>query len=443
MPVIFFKLRSITNHILFVMITLFSGVSIAMPAEETRPPIEYRIMKDDTLNQIISRYLTGSDIVSELKMTNPNLDFSKLRTGQIMLLPRHVIRYRRATAVVSYLKCNEPVTFRTTNVILRIGSVIEQHDVIQIPALCQISLSFDDNSTVRMPSGGTIEIQTLRKNPFEKSPEVNLALLDGNIEVKVPKRQRNDATFQVRTPNSVAGVRGTEFRVGFDRASGKGHVEVSTGLVGARGIEEQVEKSVNAQYGVSIAETGASGDVEKLPAPVRFESVHAQQDPSWFLFVFNRDPNAATYIVRQYATANPVGVLDSMQYKHPRYLSMKTSSTAIFLDWTGRTASGLSGDSETFGICASETKTPPYRCDVRFDLDGMNQAILKIYKVSEDDKTHLLIQSTKAVQNMKTAVVKGLSAGRYKWEIDYSIAKGKTAKQSGTFELVAVATTGN
>lgn len=432
--------RVLKTKSLFLALALFSSPLFAQPIDAVRPPIEYRIQKDETLNLIVTRYLTGHDAITELKIANPNLDFSNLIAGQLLLLPRQAIRYSRATAMVSYLKCNEPVTFRTSNIILRIGSVIEQNDIIQIPSLCQLSLSFEDKSTVRMPSGGTIEIQTLRKNPFERSPEVNLALLDGNIEVKVPKRQKNDATFQVRTPNSVAGVRGTEFRVGFDRASGKGHVEVSTGLVGARGIEEQEEKSINAQYGVAIAEKGVSGEVEKLPAPVSFDSVHPQQDPNWFLFVFKRDPNAASYLVSQYATANPVGVLETLQYKYPRFLSMRTTTTAQFLNWTAKTASGLSGDSETFGICASETKEPPYRCDVRFDLDGLNKSTLKVYKVAEDNQHQLLVQSTKSVQNMKQAVVKGLQPGRYKWEIDYTISNGVTSKQSGAFELVAVST---
>jgi hypothetical protein len=425
---------------IFLCITFFvnSGVSLAQSLDTERPPIEYRIQKEETLNQIVTRYLTGSNATEALQLANPHVDLTRLMAGQLILLPRNVIRYRRATASVSYLKCNEPVTFRASNAVLRIGTVVEQNDVIQIPSMCQLSLSFEDKSTVRMPSGGTIEIQTLRKNPFERSPEVNLALLDGNIEVKVPKRQKNDATFQVRTPNSVAGVRGTEFRVGFDRASGKGHVEVSTGLVGARGIDEHEEKSINAQYGMAIADSGKSGDVEKLPEPVQFESAQAQQDPSWFLFIFKRDPNAASYTVRQYATANPIGLIESMQYKHPRYLSMQTTPTARFINWTGKTASGLSGDSETFGICKSESNTPPYRCDVRFDLDGLSQATLKIYKVLNENKTQPLVSSTKAVQNMKQAIVKGLSPGRYKWEIDYTISNGKTAQQSGEFELVVV-----
>lgn len=118
---------------------------------------------------------------------------------------------------------------------------------------------------------------------------------------------------------------------------------------------------------------------------------------------------------------------------------MRTTSTAQFINWTGKTASGLSGDSQTFGICSSESKLPPYRCDVRFDLDGLNQANIKIYKVLADDQRQPLVRSTKAVQNMRQAIVKGLSPGRYKWEIDYSISNGKTAQQSGEFELVAVA----
>jgi hypothetical protein len=442
MPVCIKKwLRSLA-YILCVSFALVSTQAMTQNTDAERSPIQYRIQKDDTAALIVARYLSGQDALAVLKLANPDHDMTRLVVGQMIQLPRQVIRYQRATALVSYLKCNEPITIRTTNAILRIGTVIEQHDVIQIPSMCQLSLTFEDKSTVRMPSGGTIEIQTLRKNPFERSPEVNLALLDGNIEVKVPKRQKNDATFQVRTPNSVAGVRGTEFRVGFDRASGKGTVEVSAGLVGARGVDEREEKNVSAQYGVAIAADGESGDVEKLPAPVQFESVHAQQDPSWFLFVFKRDPNAASYAVRQYATANPVNAIDTMQYQHPRFLSMKTTSTAQFLDWTGKTKSGLSGDRETFGICASETKTPPFKCDVRFDLDGLDNATLKISKVTENQTIQPLVKSAKAVKNMKQAIVKGLSPGRYKWEIEYTIANGKTAQQSGAFELVAVASPG-
>ena len=268
------------------------------PTIEEKPSL-YRVKSGDTLHALLDRYVLSSNLLPELLQANPGINPDELRIGQILVIPRHLIRYTPSRAIVAYSKCASAIFLADSKKELKLGSVIVQGDVIQVPALCDMSLQFEDGSIVRMPSGGTIKVALLRKSPLEKSPEVQLSLQDGRVEVRVPKRQSGDAPFGVNTPNSVAGVRGTEFRVGFDSASGTGKVEVSSGVVATKGVMDIEEAGVTAQKGVLIPKMGFAGEVEDLPAPLTFLSSEPQQTPGWNLFVFRGSPNSKIYYLRE------------------------------------------------------------------------------------------------------------------------------------------------
>lgn len=99
MPLLIKKWHFYMSHILCIGLALLSGVTYAQPSYIERPPFEYRVQKEDTLSLIVARYLIGNETIAELKVANPSLDFSNLIAGQLVLLPRQLIRYRPATAV--------------------------------------------------------------------------------------------------------------------------------------------------------------------------------------------------------------------------------------------------------------------------------------------------------------------------------------------------------
>jgi hypothetical protein len=100
----------------------------------------------------------------------------------------------------------------------------------------------EDSSVIRLPSSAAVKIAILRKNALESSPEVQLDLVRGRIELEVYKGRAQTTPFEVRTPLSITGVRGTEFRVGYAPAEQTGQVEVLGGVVQAMGLSDAESK---------------------------------------------------------------------------------------------------------------------------------------------------------------------------------------------------------
>ncbi|WP_161485597.1 MULTISPECIES: FecR domain-containing protein [unclassified Polynucleobacter] len=425
---------------IFVSTGIFawSTFIVAQPTAHSEPkPLVYKVQQGDTLQLILDRHLI-QDALPELIAANVGINKNEILAGQTIFIPRSLIRYHRSRAVVVYAKCAEPILRANEAVALKLGSTIDQGDVITVPPQCALSLQFEDRSILRMPSGGSIKIGMLRKSTLEKSPEVQLNLLDGRVEVKVPKRQSGDAPFGVNTPTSVAGVRGTEFRVGFDRSSGAGKVEVSSGLVGTRGVADIEEAGVSAQKGVVIPKDGLADKVEDLPTPVKFLSVQAQQVLGWHLFVFQGSSNSHRYYLRESQAANLVSEEDSVQRKEPLFLATQLGSTAKMLTWSAQTASGLMGDESVFGICVDQSGGADIkRCSVLFDLTGLREPVITLVEAAPNGQAVEILKAYKPSRELKVLLVKGLPVGNYRWEIKSSVGNNLSTRQDGRFELIA------
>jgi hypothetical protein len=431
------KLR--TTLFIAALILTFSSAN-AQTRYVPEQHVRYFVKEKIELRTVIDTFMTSQEAYTDIIALNPGIDPEQLRPKQLLILPRKWLRYTQTQAQVSYLRCNAPIVTEASTQPLRPGSSLKKGDVVHIPANCQLSIQFQDESTIRMPSGGTIKIATLRTNPFEATPEVHVELLDGRLEVKVAKKQRADGTFEIRTPKSVAGVRGTDFRVGFDSESGEGQVEVSQGLVSARGMKEKKSTPLPGQFGIAMPENGKTGDVEPLPAPTNLKSIQPQHNPEWLLFIFNQTPEAEKYLLREYTNANLIEAIEKKTLPSPKYLSTEPLPTARFLQWTPSKANGLQGDSRVFGVCDGMPKQQPNRCDIRFNLSGTYNANLRIYKTDAAGNKKLFLKNTKPMRHQNDALVKSMQAGMYSWEISYQADANSNEifKQTGMFELLTV-----
>lgn len=249
------------NHYILCACVIFAALilSVADTHAQSRfipeQHVRFNAKESTTLASVIQKYLTNEHVLQEIVALNPGVDPTHIYPKQAVFLPRKWLRYTQTQAQVSYLRCNTEIKLKESKTLLKSGSLLKQGDVLDVPAQCQLSIQFQDESTIRMPSGGIVKISLLRTNPFESTPEVHIELLDGRIDVNVSKKERVDGTFEVRTPKSVAGVRGTNFRVGFDAFNSEGQVEVSKGLVSTRGLSEKNGKSLSDQLGMAMSNT--------------------------------------------------------------------------------------------------------------------------------------------------------------------------------------------
>lgn len=400
----------------------------------------YQMQLGDTLLGLVGRHLQGPDALKRLIQANKFANVNRISVGQKILIPRNLLKHTPSTATVTRLNCKTVIQIDGSgSAPIKTGTVLSEGAVLRIPAGCQFALTLEDESTLRLMSGAVIQLKTLRRNAFESSPEVKVELLDGRMEIDVPrKRLSNDAPFQVLTPTSVAGVRGTEFRVGFDAKQRTSQVEVKVGAVGARGGQEKSEKRAETGHGVAVMGNGQSLDVEKLLPPPRYTSVEAQAGGKDWLLKFEALPQAERFMLVTADDANFSALVSEARPTQPQVLAPDLGTKPVFYQWASVSATGLMGQSTDYAVCRGYKRLEQWRCNVPFNMTGLINPHLLFQKVEQQGQVFELLNGPVQSADNNLLVFRGLPSGVYRWRIQHEVSATMKAGINGQFELVAI-----
>lgn len=400
----------------------------------------YQMQPGDTLLGLVNKHMQSPDALKQLIQANRLTNVNRISVGQKIQIPRRLLKHIPSTATVTRLNCKTVILIDGNAASpIKAGSILGEGAVLRIPAGCQFALTLEDESTLRLMSGAVIQIKTLRRNPLEASPEVKVELLDGRMEIDVPrKRLSNDAPFQVLTPTSVAGVRGTEFRVGFDAKQRTSQVEVKVGAVGARGGLEKSEKRTETGQGLAVMANGQSLDVEKLLMPPRYVSSEVQTGGNDWLLKFESPPQAERFWLVTADDANFGAILSEAQPTQAQVLAPGLSSKSVFYQWASISATGLMGQSQDYAVCKGYKRLDQWRCNVPMNMTGLVNPTLLFQKVEEQGRVIELLNGPVESASNNVLVFRGLPAGMYRWRIQHEVSATMKANINGQFELVAI-----
>lgn len=127
------------------------------------------------------------------------------------------------------------------------GMAVELKDKFTTDAGAHLTITLNDNSQLKLAEQSTLVVDEMAVAP---GGTTKVSLLGGNLESLVTKALRGTApSYEVKTPNAIAGVRGTKFSVGYapssavcgesptsDVAVAQGAVEVANGATPGVGI---------------------------------------------------------------------------------------------------------------------------------------------------------------------------------------------------------------
>lgn len=402
--------------------------------------IVYRLQPKDTLIGLVNQFTHGPDALAQIVQANGLRNPNLVPVGHALRIPRHLVRHEPSSATVNRVNCRNIVRVDTDPpVALQTGDSLLEGHVVRIPAGCQMSLLLEDQSVMRMMSGAVIRFRTLRRNVLETSPEVRVELLDGRLEVDVPrKRQKGDAPFEVRTPTSVAGVRGTEFRVAFDARKRNSQVEVLSGVVAAQGTADKAGESAVGGQGVPFLPDGKALPVERLlDAPVFLQGVPDANTTRWAL-QFRSPAQAASWLVRHSEDASFSFLTREQSLQQPLLELDKPSHQAEFQQWSSVSSSGIVGYSAHYGFCKGYQRKDAWRCNVVFNMAGLQKPHMVLKKIGEGQQEMVVLDQTVQLAENDQLVFRGLPSGRYRWQIDYALGAGRMQRQAGEFQLVAL-----
>ncbi len=177
--------------------------------------ITYYARAGDTLTSIAQQYTDRAANWTALGKLNRIDRDSAIPIGTAILIPGELLGDTPAKATVVAMTGTIAATTDGTATRLALGATVVEGMQIQTSGNSFLTLALADQSRISVPSNSRVQIAKLRTARYLNSPRTQVLLLRGRVESRVAPLAANRGRYEVRTPLSVAGVRGTHFRVGF------------------------------------------------------------------------------------------------------------------------------------------------------------------------------------------------------------------------------------
>jgi LysM repeat protein len=438
--------KKTASYIIYGFLLLSTTLAVAQSEDASKSLVSYKIKAGDTFEKIGRTLLNNQASLNEIIQINEFKNPNVLSVGTQINIPRGMLKNMPSKASIMGLTCAQPIIFGTSNKPLSTGQKVGEGDVISVPPECHVSLLFEDGSVARLPSSASLKITRLRKNVLEPAPEVQLDLTQGRIEINVKKARSTGSPFEVRTPLSIMGVRGTEFRVGYSEDGQSGQVEVLEGTVQTQGSHDTNSQPVRMGYGVPINEKGTSLPIEKLlDAPKLSVASNIEGSSTAYILRLTPIDHAQRYVVESTPSANAAGQITSERLLAPEMLVGRLGRQIMFYKFAAISKTELIGKESHYGFCLS-AEAGTTRCNALYDVplaDGLPIQFNIVRIDATGNKTELInVDRLKARRGRFT--IQGLIPGQYNWSLSYQLPSSDQnqpptlVKQVGDFELVAI-----
>ena len=264
-------LAALSALCLFLVQGLNSRSAQAQPSGAMGDNFIYLVESGDTLSELSELYTTRSASWRELQGLNQIPNELDLPIAKALSIPFNMIPVVAAEASISHSKGEVWVN----NSAAQREQRLQAGDVIRTGNNGFITLLLEDQSTISLPNNSQLYIKQL--NTFERARLIDaiLELQQGSVESRVAPDNTGVGRFEINTPVSVTGVRGTNLRVHTteqmartELITGKAHLNTST--------QTNYQNLLQAQ-GANIHADGSYAIWPLLPAPALTEPVRGKQ----------------------------------------------------------------------------------------------------------------------------------------------------------------------
>jgi len=235
--------------------------------------ITYQTHRGDTLMSIAQQWSSHSENWTAIAKINHIDKDSNIPVGTPIVIPADLLADEPSQAQVEAVSGN--VIARTSdgkNIALQVGVKFSEGVQIETGVDGFLTMSLPDASRISLPSNSRVKFSKLRMARYTKSPRTELTLQRGHIESRVAPLDANHGSYEVHTPSSVAGVRGTQFRVGVD--GGGVTNEVLSGKVAVGDAKHVSDLPLSAGQGNIVNAKGVGAEIDLLPAPQLDSAAH-------------------------------------------------------------------------------------------------------------------------------------------------------------------------
>jgi hypothetical protein len=417
---------------------LWTSASFAQtqPARTSNAMAPYVAKRGDTLYDIAGRYLRDpSDWVTVSRLNHVPTP-RRLQPGVTLLLPVELLRRDHLSArVVATSGPVEHAFHEGPFTPVSVDMMLTEGDRLRTGHNGFVTLELADGSHIGVPQDSTIGIETLRQTALTGATDRVFDLRQGEVSTEVTHATKKDDRFQIRSPSVVAGVRGTSFRVRYDRAAeSTTTVEVLNGAVGvdaagqvprAPGVPLQASAQlVAARHGNVTRDSGAIGaPVALLPAPALVDPTRLQA-ASEVAFDIVPQPEAQAWRVQIARDAGLLALIRETRVTQPQASFGDLPDGSYFVSLAAIDSHGLEGlpqvyafERRQFGLAAAAgprkgTRDYEFRWFVSRQADSTR---FRFVLADTADLSNPLIDRTDLEAG--ELVVKDLPRGVYYWTV--------------------------
>lgn len=256
-------------------VALAAMLSLGAPASANPPVVDppivvrapnpavydYVVQRGDTLPAIARAYLGSPDDARAIQASNRIADPAHPVAGSHLAIPARLLR---AETLYAYILSFRGSVVLNGQRVRHIGMIVGEGGRIETGLDASVSFSLTDGSSITLPSQSVVRVSRLRRILISGRVERAFLLDAGSGAVRVtPSRGRDP--FEIRTPVSVAAVRGTEFRVAVNPGGGSATASVLKGVVDVAAGGEEAD--VPLGFGTRSGADATPKPVPLLPPP--------------------------------------------------------------------------------------------------------------------------------------------------------------------------------
>ncbi|MDS1026067.1 FecR domain-containing protein [Burkholderia pseudomallei] len=326
--------------------------------------VDYTTRSGDTLYDVSARYLQGTDDWPLVAQLNDVPVPKHLQPGVVLKLPAARLRKERLSARVIAAHGTVESAGRGSAQFapVAVDATLTEGDRLRTGSNAFVTLELSDGTHLSLPPDSQIDLATLRRTVLTGTLERVIDLRRGSVDSEVTHLKKKDDRFQIRSPSVVAGVRGTRFRVNYDKdGRASTTVEVLDGTGGAAPRATRAPDTlVHANFGNVTSASGVVGSpIALLDAPQLANPAKIQDDPQ---VAFDLVPlgGAQSYHVQIARDAGLYDLFKEVQVPAPRATFADVPDGTYFVRIAAIDSHGLEGqpriyafERRRFGVDAS------------------------------------------------------------------------------------------
>lgn len=294
---------------LFCSLFFMAQQSVAQPSGAEQDMFTYRVQANDTLIDLAQRYTLDEDNWQILQSLNDVADPKRLPIGKTLVIPFSLIPVQPTTAELIHLQGEVLLNDRPA----ALHSTIQPGDRLKTGQNSFATIGLQDQSTLSLPENSQIHFQQI--NQFQGVPiaDVIFVLEEGSLETNADPEQRGVGRYEIHTPISVTGVRGTKMRVRTGAQTTQ--TELVEGRAHIQGLQ-LAPRILKARQGATLDEAGELRVSDLLDAP---EVIQAKKDHGGLQVTLQPVEGATHYVALIAADAQGQQIIGQQHSTQPYF----------------------------------------------------------------------------------------------------------------------------